>query len=346
MQRMFTARTAEHVMWSIPGWAGPPRWTQDGMRVSCLNGDGPECARILHIGEKGAVVGPAAASFSNLSVVGMLDAWLNDDFLRHVPENPDKPLCVKIPDPVEGGVRMVDAEVKVPGECCLPITHIGDQQIFAQWPPLPNMPATISPEMESALWSTDTPEASLSLRFIWVPPFDELQPARISLDDIHARDKMRRIAEASRDDCAQALAQATTEAKEWISVGRASLNEIWLQPMLVAEDGEQDALFAIHSRYGKELYNFSQAYKDKELRERLNVRVPVTRVWGIPGLMWALLLERLSAVQPYRNCERCGALIKGKGDKRFCSAEDNPDCYRARMTKNKRQSRNRGSTRR
>src|SRR5271166_6019067 len=72
-------------MWSLHGWTGPRQWIQDGMRVHCLNGDTLERVRILHVGEKGTVVGPAAASFSNLSVAGMLDAWLNDDFLRYVP---------------------------------------------------------------------------------------------------------------------------------------------------------------------------------------------------------------------------------------------------------------------
>jgi hypothetical protein len=71
----------------------------------------------------------------------------------------------------------------------------------------------------------------------------------VSLDDMYARDIMRLIAQASGDDCATALAQARTETKDWISEGEASVNEAWLQPLLL-EETEQDALVAIYARYG------------------------------------------------------------------------------------------------
>ena len=235
---------------------------------------------------------------------------------------------------------MADTELTVPSEFYLPpFTHIGDERLFAQWPPRPDMPATVSPEMESVLSLSDRRRDSPPLRFVWRAPFDELGPLLISLDDVHARDRMRQIAEASRDDCAKALVQAMTEAREWISEGRASVNEAWLEPIIAAE-GEEGALFAIEAKFGISAASLEQAYENKELRQRLDAPVSVRRAWGVPGLMWALLLGRLSAAQPYRTCDRCGKLISGKRDKRFCSAEDDPDCHRARLTKNKRQSRN------
>jgi hypothetical protein len=185
----------------------------------------------------------------------------------------------------------------------------------------------------------------LRLRFAWLAPFAKLQPLAISPDDLHARDRMRLIAEASNVDCARALAKATTEARDWVSEGRASLEQAWLQP-IIAEEGEEGALFAIHGQYGIEYYSLELAYKSEEFRERLNVLVPVRRAWGVPGLMWALLLDRLGRAQPYWTCERCRKLISGKRDKRFCSGEDDPECYQARKTEDKRRSRSRGSTRR
>jgi hypothetical protein len=170
MKRMLRARTTEHVMWSVPGWTGPSWWTQDGMRVSCLNGDGLERARILHVGEKGAVVGPAAASFPNQSVAGMLDHWLNDDFVRADPCNPEEPLRVKIPHPVNGGVTLVEAEVTLTGASYFPFAHVGERGVAGQWPPRPDMPTTVSPEMESARPSFE-PRKSLPLRLAWLTPF-------------------------------------------------------------------------------------------------------------------------------------------------------------------------------
>jgi hypothetical protein len=295
MHRMFRARTTERVMWSVPAWMGSPRWTQGQEGVSCLNGDDLECVEILHIGEKGTVFGPAAGLFPDLSVTGLLDHWL---------------LRIKIPHPVNGGVALAEAELPVPEEFYLPpFTHIGHEHLFAQWPPRPDMPTTVSPEMESVRSLSDGRRNSPALRYAWLAPFDELGPLLISLDDVHARDRMRQIAEASSGNCAKALAQATTEARGWISEGRASVNETWLQPLLLKES-EQDALVAIYARYGKEVYSLEQVYKNEKLRHHLSTPMPVLRAWGIPGLMWhcswidfrglSLIEHAKGAESPYR----------------------------------------------
>ena len=344
MKRMFRARTTERVVWSVPGWTRPSRWTQEQTRVSCLNGEGLECARILHIGDKGAVVGPAAASFPNQSAAGMLDHWLNDDFVRADPVNPNEPLRIKVPHPVNGGVALVEAGVTLPGTGYFPLARVGDEGVAAQWPPRPDMPTTVSPEMESARRVPD-PRKSLRLRFAWSAPFDKLQPLLVSPDDIVARDRMRLIAEVSGGDCATALAQATTEAADWIFEGLASVNEAWLQPLIMKEE-ELGVLIAIEARFRIEAPSLKAAYKNKELRKLFDAPMPVTRVWGVPGLMWALLLDRLSKAQPFHACKRCGKLISGRGHKVYCSAEDNLDCFQARRAEDRRRGRARGSTRR
>ena len=275
----------------------------------------------------------------------MLDHWLNDDFVRSVHVNPDEPIRVKVPHAVEGGVSLVEAEMTVPGESYFPITHVADERVGAQWPPRADMPTTVSPEMESTLTLSDA-RKSLRLRFAWLAPFDELQPFVISPDDLHARDRMRLIAEASGNDCIKARAQALTEAQDWISEGQASLNEVWLMP-IISKEGEEGAVIAIAYRFGIEvLHNLEQAYKNKGLRETLNAPTSVTRAWGIPGLMWALLLDRLQAAQPYRTCKGCGKLISGRGHKIYCSEAENPECFQTRRAKDKRRSRARGPTRR
>ena len=161
------------------------------------------------------------------------------------------------------------------GDCApTSATHIGDERLFAQWPPRPDMPATVSPEMESARSLSDRRRNSPPLRYAWLAPFDELQPLLISLDDVHARDRMRLIAEVSGDDCAKARAQAVTEARDWISEGQASVNEAWLRP-IIAREGEEGALFAIEARFGISAATLEQAYKKLELRQRLDAPMPV-----------------------------------------------------------------------
>jgi hypothetical protein len=346
MQRMFRARRTERVMWSVPSWKGPPCWTQCREGVSCLNGDDLECAVIFHIGENGMVVGPGAAAFPDQSITGLLDHWLRGDFVRVVEVNPDAPLRIKVPQLVDGGVELADAELAVPDEFSLPpFTHIDRERLYVQWPPRHDMPTTVSPEMESVRLLSGRRSGSPPLRYAWQAPFDELGPLLISLDDVHARDRMRQIAEDSGDDCAKALARATTEARGWISEGRASVNETWLQPLLLKES-EQDALVAIYARYGKEVYSLEQVYRSEKLRQHLSTPMPILRAWGVPGLMWALLVDRLQGAQPYRTCKRCGKLISGRGHKLYCSAAENPECFQDRRAEDKRRSRVRGSGRR
>ena len=111
----------------------------------------------------------------------------------------------------------------------------------------------------------------------------------------------------------------------------------WLEP-IISEEGE-GALFAIESRFGIEENSLENALSNASLRKELDHPMPVQRAWGVPGLMWALLLDRLNASQSFQLCERCGQLISGKADKRFCCEEDNAECYRARKRDDKRRSR-------
>jgi len=189
MQRMFKARTSERVMWSVPGWTGPKCWTQQGLGVSCSNGESLECVQILNVGASGVVVGPAAASFPNLSVNGLLDTWLNDAFVRGVPKNPDEKIHVMIPHPVDGGVAHRVVGLPIMSVHYFPFTHFNsnDKHVYSQWPANSDLPVTVSPEMESALPLSDLPKGSLRLRLVWLAPFDELQPIVISPDDLFAR---------------------------------------------------------------------------------------------------------------------------------------------------------------
>jgi hypothetical protein len=204
------------------------------------------------------------------------------------------------------------------------------------------MPTTVSPEMESALASPSysPPGARSEDDSLGRPPFDQAQPSIVTPDDVYAHDQMRRIAELSAGDSVAARSQAETEAREWLSEGQSSINLTWLKPIISLEE-EEGASFAIESRFGIEVSSLEEAYKIKELRKKLDRPRPVRRAWGVPGLMWALLLDRLQTAQPFHICQRCGRLISGKADKRFCAAADNPACYRERKKEDKRRARSR-----
>ena len=193
--------------------------------------------------------------------------------------------------------------------------------------------------MESASAPHATPlKGTLPVRFTWAAPFADLKPLIVTMDDVYARDRMRWIAEMSTANEAGARAQAMTEGRDWLSEGRSTVERAWLQP-IISEEGEMGALIAIDSRFGVEANSLEDAYANVSLRKQLDQHMPVRRAWGLPGLMWALLLDRLQASQPFRHCKRCGRLISGKANKRFCAEQDNSECYRARKREDKRRSR-------
>lgn len=341
MHRMFRAWTREHVMWSVPGWNGPKNWHKNEMCFGCVNGENYECTRILLVSKKGTVIGFGAADFPNISVNGLLDAWLNFRSVDWVPCDRDEWIDEIVPRRVDGGVTHVKARLRLAYGNVLPFTQVGpDQKAVAQWPPTPTSPSVVSPELESALAEPHDapPTGTIPIRIAWPSPFEALLPLISFLDDLFARDQMRMIAEMSGSNLSDARAQATNLAQDWLSEGRATRGRVWLTP-IVHEEGEQGALFAIESQFGVSISSLDEVRKNKSLCEKLEQPTPVQRVWGLPGLMWALLINRLNASLSFRHCQRCGRLISGKANKIFCSEEDNCECYRKRKRDDKRRSR-------
>jgi hypothetical protein len=339
MHRMFRAWCGEDLMWTIPAWKGPRSWNQGSTRIGCVVGEFYECVDIMHVGANGAIVGSRAAAFPKKSVNGLLDAWLKRGSLGVAPFHPDKRCYIKIPHPVEGGVL---AELQPTFANVIPFSSVGrDRTVYGQWPSTATAPSTVSPEMESASTPlASPPKGTLPLRVTWAAPFEDMKPLISTMDDLYTRDRMRLIAELSGTDAAEAHAQAAIEARDWLSKGQSTVARTWLEP-INSEEGEMGALFAIASRFGIEANRFEDALSNASLRKELDHPMPVQRAWGVPGLMWALLLDRLNASQSFKPCERCGQLISGKADKRFCSEDDNAECYRARKRDDKRRSRKR-----
>lgn len=332
----------DHVVWIVPDWTGPRNWIQEGLQVRCIPGEQLECIMICHVGENGAVVGPSAAAFPDMSVQGLLDAWLNLEGELLQEASLGEHIVLPVPSVVEGGVTYVETQIETGFPSNLSIVRVDAEkrELRLGLPPGVGNPAPVSPELESTqgLPTAAPPTGSMPVRIAWPSPFDRMMPTLSTLDDMHARALMRSIAEQSGDNRAEALARAELEARDWLSAGHSTVNRAWLQP-IIATEGEQEALFAVHGQYGLYETSLAEAYQRDEWREILLRRMPVRRAWGVPGLMWALLLDRLRASEPFLHCERCGRLIQGRSDKKFCNKDENKKCYRARKRDDKRRAR-------
>jgi hypothetical protein len=68
----------------------------------------------------------------------------------------------------------------------------------------------------------------------------------------------------------------------------------------------------------------------KEWRATMAENIPIRRVWGMRGLFWTLLIERLHAGLSFQTCALCGRVLNGKRSKRYCDLKDDASCFRRR----------------
>ena len=177
----------------------------------------------------------------------------------------------------------------------------------------------------------------------WGETFAPMFPTGGGLDDLLARRTMAEVARLSATKLNDALERVKTEAAPYISETWIPKSASWLGPTAVGGQVRGDAEGAIlteaESRFGVSFANLDEARKSSEWESLLASREKVTRVWGVTGLFWALLIERLDAGRRFGQCDRCGRIIHGRKGKKYCGPGDDPDCYRRRRAADKRRGR-------
>lgn len=245
MQRAFRAWNGDDIVWAVPEWCGPARWNENGLRVLCVAAENLECIRVCHVGANGAIVGPGAAAFPDMSVNGLLDAWLAGDVQRVVPVTPGETYQVSVPVAVDGGVGYERREVYALFANSTPIvgTDAANREVRLGRPPPFDTLSPVSPELES----TQGPpriapsEGALPSRIGWLSPFDAIMPWLSTLDDIDSRRLMREIASSNDLTLAEVMRTADIEARDWLSSAHSTVSRAWFQPILSVAR-EQSAL--------------------------------------------------------------------------------------------------------
>jgi hypothetical protein len=351
-------------VWIVPDPFETGRWQEAGViRTVAVRGEQLELLHVCHLGQGGAISAPGAAGlFPCGSIDDVLDAWLNLPAgpVRFVPSPRELRVPIRYFRDDKWVYRLI--RIRLESRSVLPITKIDDEKRMAwlQWPPDATAPPTVSPEEESAdrsrFVSSESPGSdpagppsngpvlnALPIRIRWPEPFTRLLPFLTGFDDWFQRDRMVAVAERSQSDLPGAVSEARSISTDWLSEGQTTLLHAWLEPIVAAE-GEEGALFAAESQYDLKADSLEEGLNRSEWRDVLDRPIPVRRVWGIPGLCWSLLLDRLEDGLSFRHCERCSRLIHGRSHKRFCGHEDNVDCYRERRSAGRRRQRARRRT--
>lgn len=346
MHRAFREWSGEEIVWILPGLDQVRRWIDGDASAVAVPGEQYELIRVCHVGRNRAVVGPLADEFPGGSVESLLDAWLNSAEVRFAPTTAQGAIQMPVPVFHDGRVEHEARRILIGQGSVLPFRAAddGERRVVVAWPPDRGGATPVSPETESAMVGGHGHSATraLPMRIEWSSPFDRIMPVISTLDDHYARDMMRYVAEMTGDNHEAAVTRARQETSAWLSEGRSTVRKSWFDS-LAAANGLADAMIAANYRYRvAEHKTLADAERDETWRKKLSEKERVRRAWGIPGLMWALLQDRLQGIETYRYCLRCGWRIEGRANKMYCSRVDNQECSLARERENKQRTRRQG----
>ncbi len=361
--RAYQVWRGEDTVWLMPGLERAVRWAEDG-DVACLALPAEHWERldVYHVGGNGAVWGAGASeTFPDGRVDGLLDAWLNLGAVGGVKlyAQPDK-LAVRVPcvegDKVTYELREFRIQPGAVAPTRLP-KEDGPGVFTLRWPPSDSAVPSISAEQEShelcgpfdpavdeglpiAVRRSDNARRTLRVMLEWPEPLRALFPPGSGLDDLQACARMNKIARQSRCDLEGVINAARVHSAECVTEGQTMTGAAWFGPILAAE-GEEGALIALEARYGLLASNLDEAMEADVWEEIATRPFLVRRVWGAVGLFWALALDRLEEGRGFNVCERCGRVLQGKRDKRFCGRADDLECFKARRAADRRKERHR-----
>jgi hypothetical protein len=203
---------------------------------------------------------------------------------------------------------------------------------------------------DPAGWPTDT-LVSLPARELW--PWEAA-----------AQRRMVAIAGRSRTDPVGALLDATALAVVFVTESYALFRDAEFAPTMV-EHGREKTLLRLETarprgkrREVQPLYPRDPRLQraiggnapivDKDLQIALRhdpfpkewlQLVPVRRCWGVEGLYWALLIDRLESSRSFNLCTECGRPLPKPRTK--CGANDSHACFAAQARKRQRITRSR-----
>jgi hypothetical protein len=355
------AWSGELKVWLLPELKEPVRWYEQMGKIRFpvlgVPAEHMDQLSVYHVGINGQVWGPASHSIFPQGLDGLLEAWLNLPMLESGIKFYSAPqsIIAAVPLVTKKGVRYRKSQFHlVPGPTW-PIVGIDSRSraVTIKWPPHDLRPVPVSPEAESAQYfgplrrvvQKGLPIAlsqrhptfrSLHLICMLPEPLKRLAPNGVGMDTLFGHAQMARIAHLSASDPMRALQKARDAAGIYLTEGQTTQEMAWLFPTIQkvgAEGGLQAAWFHFNL---KKYRTLEGAMKSSAWRDEVMKRIPICRSWGILGLFWSLLLDRLDSGAIFNSCENCGRTIPARSGKRFCGSKEDLVCYRARRTANRR----------
>ena len=227
-----------------------------------------------------------------------------------------------------------------------PLDRVNEKntRVVLEWPP-PGLDEqlVVSPEEEgkpiyAELAAKHGVDDSRLLRPEWPEPFDLFFPIS-GWDVLHGWFSMHQCIEVWKSGQTD---QALQQAEQWVSrltgEARSTLGKAWFWPKALANP--EAALYEVYGLFGLSIENVEEALASETLRAELSRPVPVRRVHSWLGYFWWELYQDLKTGTSIGFCNHCGQIIpRGRRNQKYCTKEENADCFRKRARIRKRNSR-------
>jgi hypothetical protein len=300
MQRAFAEYDGESTIWFLPWVDEVVRWEDPTIprQEMALPAQYFNRVVIYHIGENRRVFGLGARQYFPSGRVDedFLDSWLH--------------MC-------EVGPVLTD---RLPEAILLPELPVIRDHEFVGY-----VQAVVYREWDSSNQSAFYPPE----------PWAALFPFGVRQERLDELSFMVELARRNRDDLAGALRHASAASHLCISEGFTRQVRAWVIPIWLEEgvDGVIDAMQRFN--FNQTIRTGAEALISPEWWNMVTQPIAIRRVWGLFGLLWALLLERLELKRSFSLCERCQRLLPGARKRRFCSQAENKKCFNERRLEDK-----------
>ncbi|WJW97219.1 hypothetical protein [Priestia aryabhattai] len=367
IERAMKSWKGEERIWLLPSCKEKTCWVREETNiVECaIPSETFNLITVVHISEEGYMYPPGGncipTEWEGQIPNDLLEQWLNAEYPFFIKAKKE----YKINMPIIKNKKVVFAEMSLPLSpgSSIPISSVDEEKgkISFQWPPENSMLVdSISPESESRellgnyMWQHNSQERSsifntvenaegrkaLHCALLWPEPFRQMFPFGGGWDLLTQKTIMKDYIKNS--DSKQLIIQQDTaiQASKYSFEGWTVLEKQTVMPTWIVK-GQEELLFKVEARYNIEVNNVKELMEHAYYKEKFLSKIPITRIFGWEGYLWWELNNRMkNSKKSLKICERCGNIISGNKNRKYCRKLDNPSCSREGDKNRKRKERN------
>jgi len=196
------------------------------------------------------------------------------------------------------------------------------------------------PKFEFVEYKKERDKEEVAFYLKWPEPFSEMFPTGGGADLLWHHYQMRKCINDLRENFLDAKKDIYNWTNKFTTKGWSTLERVWIEPKLTSENLIEGILGDADFKYGIDVDNINQLIKHPKYEQIFRHPIEITRCFGWEGYFWWGLNKAVNC--EYKNitfCQRCKSIISGRRNKKYCSREENPTCFKTRRAEDKRRER-------